>query len=477
MRIAYNGLQFCGPMNGTRRYSQTSFEHIVKHDASHDYILHTYTGAPVYESPVGFVERQYASVAQMLIAEGSLSPTPGFDVLHMPHPFHSQLGVPLCVSLRLAPVSVLTVLDLILYRTPHYVAEAYHRNYCQQLRISTAWADRIIAISENTKNEYVREFALDEEKVEVVYPGVDQRFQPLQDRDRLAAARQKFARGAEYILCLASYYSHKNVKNLVSAFHRLLQSTDTRHQLVLAGSADTLSAEYRAIQSYVAKHGLADRVLFHDAIPEDEIVACYSAAALFAYPSLQEGFGLPPLEAMACGVPVVASDAASIPEVVGDAGQLVDATDVESLCRGLHVGLRDRQLREKHILGGLARARRFSWEESARRHVAIYEREHQRRLAQPKPKLPPAWKLYLEHTLQNTPSSHLTWTDPPPEEDPAFRQWTRDSLGDQAAAIYDPTLVKIIQRIRRSQPLDRLLKSLLVSTRRGYRALKRLPWR
>ncbi len=476
MRIAYNGLQFCGPMNGTRRYSQTSFEQIVKHDARNDYILYTYAGAPVYASPVGFEERKHKSVSQMLLAESALSQTPCFDVLHMPHPFHSQIGVPLCVSMLLAPVSILTVLDLILYRTPDYVSDSYHKNYCNQLRISTAWADRIIVLSEYTKSDFVREFDLDEAKFDVVYPGVDKRFKPIKAREWLATIRQKYARGGEYILCLASYYSHKNIKKLVFAFHRLVETTDIQHHLVLAGRSDTLSADYNAIKGYISRNKLDDRIFFHEAIPEEEIVACYNAADLFVYPSLHEGFGLPLLEAMACGVPVVASNATAIPEAVGDAGQLVDATNIESLCEGIHAVLSDQKLRERHVRNGLERARRFSWEESARRHVEIYEREHTRHLPDRKPKLTDAWKLYLANALRNTPSCHLTLAQPLPDENSEFMQWASPGLSDRAAAIYDPTLVEIIHRIRSSQPLDRMLKALLVSARSSYRALRRITW-
>ncbi len=465
MRIAYNGLQFCGPMNGTRRYSQTSFEQIIRHDPRNQYVLYTYTGAPVYPDPRGFEERCYPSVAEMLLRESSLGDRPRFDVLHMPHPFHSARGVPLCVSMLLAPVGILTMLDLILYRTPAYVSEAYHEDYTTQLRISTAWADRIIAISEHTRRDVVRELGVDGSRVEVVYPGIDPRFEVRDEPGLGRRMRERYAGGSPYVLCLANFLAHKNVRTLVAAFQELVRTTDLPHKLVLVGRPDPASADYRAVLEAVRAHELGGRILLAGAIEEDALVACYNGADLFVYPSLQEGFGLPPLEAMACGVPVVASDATAIPEAVGDAGVLVDATRVEELARGMLTALRDPSLRSALIEKGRARAAGFTWERSARRHVAIYERAFAQSQRDPRPKLSPAWRRYLASILRRTPSAHLSPARP-----------ERAAAGEDVAVIRDPTLAAIIHRIRRSPRLERALTGALRTARTAYGALARWPW-
>jgi glycosyltransferase involved in cell wall biosynthesis len=171
-----------------------------------------------------------------------------------------------------------------------------------------------------------------------------------------------------FILSVGTVQPRKNYGRLVEAFHRLDESDLT---LAIAGGKGWLDDPlYRQIEAL----GLGERVRLLGFVDDADLPALYSAARVFAFPSLYEGFGLPPLEAMACGVPVVASRASSLPEVIGEAGLLVDPLDVEALASALRRALEDEDLRHTLISRGLAQARRFSWAESAQQLRGHYTR-------------------------------------------------------------------------------------------------------
>ncbi|RMF31735.1 MAG: glycosyltransferase family 1 protein, partial [Chloroflexi bacterium] len=214
------------------------------------------------------------------------------------------------------------------------------------------------------------------EKVTVLYSGVDTRFTPRRgpgERDRLRA--RYGLPDAPFILSVGTLQPRKNYVRLIRAFHRLTAMGVTWEgvlpHLVIAGGRGWL---FDAIFAEGERLGVADRVHFPGFVAEEDLPALYRSAALFAFPSLYEGFGLPILEAMACGVPVVASNASSLPEVVGEAGLLVEPTDEEGLAQAMARLLTDRPLREALIRRGLDQARRFTWPKAAEQLVALYHR-------------------------------------------------------------------------------------------------------
>jgi len=185
------------------------------------------------------------------------------------------------------------------------------------------------------------------------------------------ALRRKRGLPQRMILFVGTLEPRKNAETLIRAYARLRRASAIPHRLVLAGGRGW---RYEGLFALVEELGLQDDVLFPGFVPYDELPLWYNAADLFVFPSLYEGFGLPPLEAMACGVPVVVSSVSSLPEVVGDAGLLVDPLDVEGLAEAMARVLNDGALRAEMRGRGLARAERFSWLETARGTVRVYER-------------------------------------------------------------------------------------------------------
>lgn len=261
--------------------------------------------------------------------------------------------------------SVVTVYDLSFVIFPQ--SFKYSRRFYLALftRLSARKARRIITISESTKRDTVRLLGVSSEKVDVVYCGVDKTFHPLPDRE-IASFRQKRGLPERIILFVGTIEPRKNVARLIEAYSHL---RDERVKLVIGGAKGWL---YEEVFARVEELGLTGDVLFPGYIPPDELPLWYNAAELFVYPSLYEGFGLPPLEAMACGTPVITSNVSSLPEVIGEAGLTVDPIDSESLAEAMSRVLGDEALRQSMRERGLARANRFSWAKAARETVEVY---------------------------------------------------------------------------------------------------------
>ncbi|MER2598647.1 MAG: glycosyltransferase family 1 protein [Caldilineales bacterium] len=277
------------------------------------------------------------------------------------------------VSPLLAPCpQLITVHDLAFMRYPQ-AFRGPHRRYLQsQVRRSVRRARAVIAVSEATKRDLVTFFGVSPERVTVIYNGVDAAFTPA-PAEAVAAFRARKALPERFLLHLGTLEPRKNLTRLVQAFARV-RTRDTgqpRLKLVLAGGKGW---SYDSIFAEVERLGLADDVLFPGYIDDRELADWYRAATLFVYPSLMEGFGLPVLEAMACGAVVVTSNVSSLPEVAGNAALLVDPTDVEALAEALlgllHVPELAAELRARSV----QQAARFSWQRTAEQTAALYRR-------------------------------------------------------------------------------------------------------
>ena len=237
-------------------------------------------------------------------------------------------------------------------------------------RLSARRARRIIAISESTKRDVVRLLGVPPEKVEVIYCGIDEAFRPLAE-DRVAAFRSKHGLPERFILFVGTIEPRKNVTRLIEAFATLRPCDFANLKLVIGGAKGWF---YQDVFARVEELGLEGQVMFPGYIPVSELPLWYNAAELFVYPSLYEGFGLPPLEAMACGTPVVTANTSSLPEVVGEAGLTVDPLDVAGLAEAMRRVLGDEALRQEMRKRGLQRAKGFSWTKTAQETVQVYRR-------------------------------------------------------------------------------------------------------
>lgn len=270
-------------------------------------------------------------------------------------------------SVRKGTRTLLTVHDLSFVRAPEGATPALRAYLNRVVPRSVARADHVLADSEATRQDLIALYHTPPEKVSVLYSGVEERFAPVTDEARLRAVRARYGLGdGPFILSVGTVQPRKNYARLIEAFRRL-DAPDLH--LVIAGGRgwldDPLYAQVEALR-------LQGRVHFIGFVGDDDLPALYSAASVFAFPSLYEGFGLPPLEAMACGVPVVASRASSLPEVVGEAGLLVDPYDIDALAEALARALSDETLRRTLIARGGEQAKKFSWAAAARQLLGHY---------------------------------------------------------------------------------------------------------
>ncbi len=273
--------------------------------------------------------------------------------------------------------TVLTVHDLIFKFFPEYHLWQNRWYLGTMLPRFACRADAIIAVSEHTKRDVMKLLKVPEQKITVVPEGVNPAFRPLTDAADLARVRARYALPERYLLYLGTIEPRKNLVTLLNAYHALL-SRQPEIDLVLAGKNGWL---YQPVYGRVRELGLEQRVHFTGWVDEGDAPALISGAAAFVYPSLYEGFGLPPLEALACGVPVIASNASSLPEVVADAGLLVAPNDPASLAEAMERVLADPELAADLRTRGPRQAALFTWQRAARRTFDIYKSVAVRRAA------------------------------------------------------------------------------------------------
>ncbi|WP_129595740.1 glycosyltransferase family 4 protein [Anaerophilus nitritogenes] len=234
--------------------------------------------------------------------------------------------------------------------------------YYRRIKRSVYNSDIIITDSEYSKRDIIKYFDVNENKIRVVYLGVDNKFYHEDNIDLIEKVKLKYNIYGKYILGIGSNEPRKNFDTLLKAYKHLKEKYEIQEKLVVIGKAWKNSNSQ-----------LDNDVIFTGYIDESDLPIIYSGATLFVYPSLYEGFGLPPLEAMACGVPVVTSYATSIPEIVGDAAILVDPTDEKSISEAICQGLNNEFYRHELILQGYEQVEKYTWERTIRELEKVYK--------------------------------------------------------------------------------------------------------
>jgi len=265
--------------------------------------------------------------------------------------------------------SVITIHDLNFLLYPHFLTPQ-SASYYGQIDQAVRNCDHIIAVSESTKHDIVRLTGAPENKITVVHEAAHPIYRPLDDSLPQQVV-ERMGLDRDYILFVSTIEPRKNVPTLLMAYKKLLDHYHAEVDLALAGEKGWLFEEVFAL---VGKLDLGERVHFLGRVSPEELLGLYNAAQLLVHPAFYEGFGLPPLEAMACGTPVVVSNTSSLPEVVGDAALLVDPSDVDSMAVAIWRLLTDEALRKQMREKGFRRARRFSWKKAALETLDIYHR-------------------------------------------------------------------------------------------------------
>ncbi|HHV93104.1 MAG TPA: glycosyltransferase family 4 protein [Firmicutes bacterium] len=288
------------------------------------------------------------------------------SIYHNPH---NGIGLPPIGYRR--PRLVVTIHDLIPFVLPQTCSKHYLEIALRELPRAVEAADYIIAVSFSTKQDLVRILGVPEEKIAVIYEAAEPIYRPISREEARQHVADKLGITEPYILNVGGFSRRKNLISLVRVFRRIRAELPQRCQLVLVGGAG--GGSYEELSSLVVKWGLEEEVKFPGFVAQEDMPYLYSAAELFVYPSLYEGFGLPPLEAMACGVPVVAAAAASIPEVVEDGGLLYNPYDEDSLAEAVVKVMTDGEFRERLVLRGYRQKAKFSWTRAAAETWMVYQ--------------------------------------------------------------------------------------------------------
>lgn len=351
---------------GIGTYVRNIVTHIPTLDADNEYVLisrpddieFTQTLGPNVRgviSPAGnYSLREQFSVPAIVRREKA-------DVFHAPH-----YVLPPLVTCP----SVVTIHDCIHLMFPQYLPNRLAYTYARTFMwTATHRAAHVLTVSEASKRDILRFFRIPPDKITVAYNAIDERFDTAPADEDIARVQQRFQLNDPFILYVGNIRPHKNLERLIEAFALVRTGSLANTKLLIIG--DEIS-KYPTLRRAVHRGKLHKHVRFLGFVGRDTLAALYRLATVFAFPSLYEGFGLPPLEAMASGTPVVTSNVSSLPEVVGDAAILVDPREATAIAHGLRRALLDPALREQMRLRGLARAQHYSWARTTETILRIY---------------------------------------------------------------------------------------------------------
>jgi glycosyltransferase involved in cell wall biosynthesis len=266
--------------------------------------------------------------------------------------------------------SVVTIHDCIHLMFPQYLPNRFALTYARwSIALAARRATRVMTVSESSKRDILRFVDVKPDKIDVIYNAFDERFGVEPREEDVVRVRERYQLNDEFVLYAGNVKPHKNLERLIEAFDLVRKRGLDHLKLVLIG--DEIS-KYAGLRRAVHQHQLHKYVRFLGYLPEQTLAVMYRLAGVFVFPSLYEGFGLPPLEAMASGTPVVTSNISSLPEVAGDAAVLVDPHFPQAIADGIYTVLTDESVRRALRQKGLARAAQFSWEQSVRRVLDIY---------------------------------------------------------------------------------------------------------
>jgi glycosyltransferase involved in cell wall biosynthesis len=372
--------------SGVSAYSLNLIQELLKIDKENDYLLY-YNSAkkidlPEFEGDYKVIHTKYPNKVFNYLLQKQLSwpkldkVLGGVDVFLAPHyNFFSFSG---------GTKKVLTIHDLSFLRYPEYFSK--RKNFWHQLINVKKLAhsmDIIVAVSENTKQDIIELLNVDEKKIKVVYSGLENSFHEVcsslendnfnneKNQQKLREVKEKYKLPDKYILSLSNLEPRKNLETLIFAYIKIRDANHDLNdlKLVICGAKGW---KYKNIFKSIEKSKYSDDIIYTSYIENKDKPYIYKQAKVFVYPSFYEGFGFPPLEAMACAVPVVASFSSSLPEIIDKAGILVDPKSSDELAKAIISILTDNDLRDYYIDKGLKRAKEFSWQKTAKNYIQIF---------------------------------------------------------------------------------------------------------
>lgn len=371
MRVGIDYTSAVQQKAGIGRYTRGLVAGLIRFDQDNRYVLFSAGKDPEYRYwPRNFSLKELPISDQKLAAlwQRLRLPLPVELITGLVDIYHSPDFV---LPPVLAARTVLTVHDLSFMRHPECSSQALLDYLMEAVPRSVERADLIVADSKSTRRDLIDLLQVPEEKILVLYPGLESHFYPLQNDYLLRRLLERYDIGYPYILAVGTLQPRKNFVRLIKAYNILVRQYHLPHKLVIVGSKGWL---YDEIEETISDLGLEGRVHLTGFVKDEDLPYVYSAADVFAFPSLYEGFGIPILEAMACGTPVVTSSVSSMPEVAGDAALLVSPYDVEALASTVWRVIDDAYLQHELCLRGFKRTKQFDWRETAKKLVRAYRR-------------------------------------------------------------------------------------------------------
>lgn len=266
---------------------------------------------------------------------------------------------------------IITLHDVIPCKMPETVSEKYLNIFSNVMPKILSKCDAVITVSNYSKNDIANQFNFPKNKIYVTYLAGEKIYHPINRQFCKSFIKEKYKMEDEFILYVGGFSPRKNILSLINAFSQLKYVYKKKINLVIAGHK---GKSYEIYKKRTEELHIEDSVIFPGFIPKEELPYFYNAAEIFVYPSFYEGFGLPPIEAMSCGVPVIASNVTSIPEVLQDAAILIAPSDVDELCNAMCRILNDDELKRALKLKGFKRASSLSWDKTALKTIEIYKK-------------------------------------------------------------------------------------------------------
>lgn len=355
---------------GIGRHNEELIRQLVKYDTENQYHLFlspaVIPGFPIYApnlSQIGVPFGHYTYSEQIFFP--SILKQANLDLIHYTN-FNSPIfftGVP----------SIVTIYDLTLWFFSGRQRRSWLERMLYRLVIKKTChnAKHIIAITQKTKDDIIKFLKVDPEKITVIYPGVTKDYHPISDDSRINNLKRRFDITKPYLIYVGQWRDHKNVIRLIRAFGLLRRRYNFDYQLVLVGKIDN---RYPQVPTTIKELGFKEDVILTGYVSDLDLPYLYSGAEFFVFPSLYEGFGIPPLEAMSCGLPVLSSNLSCMPEVLGEAVYYFDPLNIESMAKAMSEVAKSYTLKRELRLKGLKQAKRYSFDKTARKTIKIYQK-------------------------------------------------------------------------------------------------------
>jgi glycosyltransferase involved in cell wall biosynthesis len=358
-RVLINGLLINDQNTGIGNYGYNLINTLSENIK--DYNVSVLCQQDIKFNNINMIHKNYTSNYKRILAEQImlLKEFNKYDLIHF-----IDYSSPL---IKIKKPFIVTIHDLSYYKYPETFTYGSRKIKKIIAPYSIKNATRIIADSNNTKKDILSMFNVNEEKIKVIYPGRPN-YQRIEDINEIKKVKRKYRISGEYILYLGTLEPRKNILSLIDAYYNLIKE-EISENLVIAGKKGWL---YSDIFEKVNHLKLSDRIIFVGFVDEKDKPALYSGAKVFIYPSLYEGFGLPPLEAMTCGTPVIASRTSSLPEVIEESGIYINPRDINSISQALYDLIKNKNLRNKLKELGIKRSRFFDWKKTVEQVLEVY---------------------------------------------------------------------------------------------------------